>query len=304
MDVLLFLLSFIVLWKASDFFVDSTHAMAIHLKMPPMLIGATVVAFGTSAPELFVTVFASLNHHNDVVYGNIFGSNIANVLLILGLSFILQQLPFNKEFRNYLWLNLLVIIGIIFLLFTWSPSRVVACICLALFVCIQFFLIRNKFCHNSDSPQFGPFKSVMIFFSSLFFLIISSRLLVTSLLEIAVIFGISTTFLSLFLIAFGTSLPELATTVSFFRKNHMGIVVGNVFGSNLFNLFFVLPAAWLVNPMVMPSNFFIELVVILGVTIFLMALSYLFKYSKKWFGGIFVCGYFLYIFLIFSFLKL
>ena len=91
LDLILFVFSLIVLWKSSDVFVDSSHSLALHLKLPPILIGATVVAFGTSAPELFVTIFAAINDQPDVVYGNVFGSNIANVFLIFSLSLILRS---------------------------------------------------------------------------------------------------------------------------------------------------------------------------------------------------------------------
>ena len=145
--------------------------------------------------------------------------------------------------------------------------------------------------------------SLIIFLSSLALLLLSSRLLVLSLVNVASAFGVSTTFLSLFLVAFGTSLPELVTTISFIRKNHMDIIVGNVFGSNLFNFLFVLPSAWLANPLKMPSHFFVELSVLGIVFLGLAFMSWLSQSSKQWLGLAFLSGYIIYIALIFYFVS-
>jgi len=122
----------------------------------------------------------------------------------------------------------------------------------------------------SDTPPYKLNLSVVLFLISLSFLIFSSRLLVLSLINVATFLGLSTTFLSLFAVAFGTSLPELVTTISFVRKNHIGIVVGNVFGSNFFNLLFVLPMAWLVYPGNMATHFYFELTILFVTILFLM----------------------------------
>lgn len=303
LDLFLFVFSLIVLWKSSDVFVDSSHSLALHLKLPPILIGATVVAFGTSAPELFVAIFAGLNHQSDVVYGNVFGSNIANVFLIFAISLILKRLDFDKAFREQINLNFLSLMIVLISVYFLSPSRLISVLILIVFAVIQFLFLKKKSEHMSEMPPYTRNLSVVLFLISLSFLIFSSRLLVLSLINVATFLGLSTTFLSLFLVAFGTSLPELVTTVSFVRKNHIGIVVGNVFGSNFFNLLFVLPMAWLVYPSNMAIHFYFELMILFVTILFLMVVSYCFKQSRQLMGWLFLGLYFIYLSFIFYFVS-
>tara|TARA_B100001121_G_scaffold310735_1_gene345216 strand:+ start:1905 stop:2819 length:915 start_codon:yes stop_codon:yes gene_type:complete len=303
LDLFLFVISLFVLWKSSDVFVDSSHSLALHLKLPPILIGATVVAFGTSAPELFVAIFAGLNHQSDVVYGNVFGSNIANIFLIFAISLILKRLDFDKAFREQLSLNFLSLIIVLVSVYFLSPSRLISVIILIVFGVIQFLFLKKKSSHVSETPPYKLNLSVVLFSISLSFLIFSSRLLVLSLINVATFLGLSTTFLSLFAVAFGTSLPELVTTVSFVRKNHIGIVVGNVFGSNFFNLLFVLPMAWLVYPGNMAIHFYFELTILFATILFLMVLAYCFKRSRQLMGWSLLMFYFIYLSSIFYFVS-
>ena len=302
-DLLFFLLSFIALWKSSDVFVDSSHSLAVHLKMPPILIGATVVAFGTSAPELFVTIFAALKHEPNVVYGNVFGSNIANIFLIFGLSLILKNLSLTSQFREQLKLNFMSLALVSISVYFLVPSRTIAASLLMVFLIIQVLLLKKNGQDSSSEPKLSFILSILLFFVSLFFLIGSSRLLVFSLLNVATLLGLSTTFLSLFAVAFGTSLPELVTTISFVRKNHVDIVIGNVFGSNFFNLLFVLPISWLVLPMQMSSHFFIEIVILFLTICFLTLLSRFWSVSKAWLGWCFIMFYLMYIGYIYYFVS-
>ena len=144
MDISLFILSFIVLWKSADYFVDSSHSLALHFKLPPILIGATVVAFGTSAPELFVTIFAAYSNQSNVVYGNILGSNIANTFLIFGLCLIMSFIKFNTLIRSQLLINLFAIIVSSFGIYFVFPSRWLALVLLIFFGIIQFYILRNS----------------------------------------------------------------------------------------------------------------------------------------------------------------
>jgi cation:H+ antiporter len=303
LDLFLFAIALIILWKSSDAFVDSSQSLALHLKLPPILIGATVVAFGTSAPELFVAIFAGLNHQSDVIYGNIFGSNIANVFLIFAISLILKRLDFDQAFHEQLHLNLLSLVIVFVSVCFFSPSRFMSILILIVFAGIQFLFFKKKASHISETPPFNLKRSVAFFLLSLFLLIFSSRLLVLSLINVATFLGLSTTFLSLFLVAFGTSLPELVTTMSFVRKNHIGIVVGNVFGSNLFNLLFVLPMAWLVHPANMASHFYFELTILFVTILFMMVASYCFKQSRPYMGWFLLVLYFIYLSSIFYFVS-
>ena len=225
---ILFVFSFIVLWKSADYFVDASHTLALHLKLPPILIGATIVAFGTSAPELFVTGFASYFNQPDVVYGNIFGSNIANLLLIFGLSMVLADIQYSKLFKVQFITNVLVLLSFIFIFKFLEPNRIIAFVVFFIFICYQYFQLKKDSASNLDSPSYSLSKALIIFLGSLIFLVFSSRLLVYEVVNLATIFGVSKAFLSLFLVAFGTSLPELVTTIRFINKGHSDIVIGNV----------------------------------------------------------------------------
>jgi len=293
--VLMFFISFFLLWKSADYFVDSSHALALHFKLPPILIGATIVAFGTSAPELFVTGFAAFLDQPDVVYGNVFGSNLANLFLILGLSMSITRIPFSVNFRQQLLINIACYVLFIFILFVLPITRLIGVILFSLFVCYKFILIKSGRNESSGDPDYSLAKSIFIFCASLTVLIISSRLLVYEAVNLATLFGISTRFISLFAVAFGTSLPELVTTVRFIKKDHTDIIVGNVFGSNLFNTAFVLPFSWIVSPVLFDTVYFIELVIVLTASVLLFCLTKIISNSSKWLGYLFLFIYIAYI---------
>ena len=303
LSIILLLISFLVLWKSADYFVDASHSLAIHFKMPPILIGATVVAFGTSAPELFVTMFAAHWGQGSVVYGNIFGSNIANIFLIFGVSLCLKTIVFNSEFRHQLWLNILALSLVSMVLYFYEPTRWLAAVLLLVFFGIQISLFKKNGHGSQAAPNHSLLMSVLLFLVSLAFLIVSSRLLVASLLTSASYLGLSTTFLSLFAVAFGTSLPELVTTISFVRQGHVDIVLGNVFGSNLFNLMFVLPIAWLVNPVSILWSFSIEVFILFFITLLLLVLIRYRQSSRRFYGYFCVTFYVFYIVFIYYFVS-
>ena len=293
--VLIFLAAFFLLWKSADYFVDSSHSLALHFNLPPILIGATIVAFGTSAPELFVTGFAASLNQPDVVYGNVFGSNLANLFLILGLSMSIATIPFSVNFRQQLLINIACYILFIFVLFAMPITRLLGVILFVLFIIYKFILIKGGRNESSGEPDYSLLKSISIFFISLVVLIASSRLLVFEAVNLAPLFGISTRFISLFVVAFGTSLPELVTTVRFIKKGHNDIIVGNVFGSNLFNTAFVLPFSWIVAPVLFDTIYFLELGIGLIASVLLFCLTKLTKASSKWLGYLFLLIYIIYI---------
>ena len=297
--MLMFLVAFFLLWKSADYFVDSSHSLALHFKLPPILIGATIVAFGTSAPELFVTGFAASLNQPDVVYGNVFGSNLANLFLILGLSMSIATIPFSVNFRQQLLINILCYILFVFVLFTIPITRLLGLILFVLFIIYKFILIKSGRNESGDAPDYPLIKSIFIFCISLLVLIASSRLLVFEAVNLAQLLGISTRFISLFAVAFGTSLPELVTTVRFIKKGHNDIIVGNVFGSNLFNTAFVLPFSWIVAPVLFNLIYFLELGIVLIASILLFCLTKCTKESPKWLGYLFLLIYIAYIFYIY-----
>jgi cation:H+ antiporter len=293
--ILWFILSFIGLCKAADYFVDSAHALALHLRFPPVLIGATIVAFGTSAPELFVTGFGAYLRQPDVIYGNILGSNIANILLILGVAMAMAPLSFSRGVQQQAWVNLVVTLGYACILLMVPVNRPIAMILLGLFFVYQMYQINTTPSTINDPPSSSKGRATQLFFISLIGLIISSKILVMEVEIMANSMGVSTAFVSLFAVAFGTSLPELMTTIKFIQRGNTDIVIGNVFGSNLFNLAFVLPAAWGVRPLPFITHYATECGLIMALTAIILIGTITQKQSQRWMGWIFLSGYIIYI---------
>ncbi len=280
----LFVSSLLILWKSADGFVDASESLAIHLKLPSVIIGATVVAFGTSAPELFVTMFAAADNQVDVVYGSIFGSNMANIFFIFGLALLIIGLQNTEELKKQLVnhaISLSIILGIVVFL---QPSLLTSTLALLLFLGINWGMFKQGNRLNDTTPPTEKrtlLKLITLFFICLLLLIASSKCLLYALTNIATLFGFSTAFLSLFAVAFGTSLPELMATIAFAKKGHASIIVGNVFGSNLFNLLLVLPMAWLVAPLPFLSRYFFEILCLFVITIVIAIFSKAFhKYHR------------------------
>ncbi|MEC8678149.1 MAG: sodium:calcium antiporter, partial [Candidatus Margulisiibacteriota bacterium] len=174
-------------------------------------------------------------------------------------------------------------------------TRFLGFILFVLFIIYKFILIKGGLNESGDEPDYPLVKSIFIFCLSLVVLIASSRLLVFEAVNLAPLLGISTRFISLFAVAFGTSLPELVTTVRFIKKGYNDIVVGNVFGSNLFNTAFVLPFSWIVSPVLFDSLYFLELGIVLIASLLLFYLTKFTKESSKWLGYLFLLIYIIYI---------
>ena len=292
----LFILSFVLIWKSADYFVDSSHALAAKLNLSPFVIGATVVAFGTSAPELFVNIFAAIDQQPNIIYGNILGSNLANTLLILGSACILTPILINHTSRSQILINLLFTFLISTLLYFQFINRVIG-ICVLVVFFIYYYRLLNQ--STSDSTEVSKngrstVQLIVLFIVSLLVLVGASKLMIFSLLESANILGLSTMFLSLFAVALGTSLPELISTILFVKKGHSEMVIGNVFGSNLFNIMLVLPISWLVLPLKMPFNLLFELKFLLFILLVLFVSSFIFKRYYRFSGIVLLALYFTY----------
>lgn len=264
---LLFFVSFILIWKSSELFVFSSHQLALKLALPPVVIGATVVAFGTSAPELFVNVFAAIDQQSEIVYGNLFGSNMANTCLILGVALLFGAIRICEHARKQLVLNVGGMVSISFLLLLVVPSRLIGLVVLAVFMYVNITHIESS---SKESSSIFARQSLLrvsiVFVGSLLGLILSSKLLIYSIINVADFCRISTVFLSLFAVALGTSLPELISTIVFIKKGHADMVIGNVLGSNIFNIMFVLPVSWLVTPLPMPRYLVSELSILVALS--------------------------------------
>ena len=248
LTVVLLIIGFVILIKGADFFVDGASSIAGNFYVSKMLIGLTIVAFGTSAPEFAVSIKAMLNGSGDIVLGNVIGSNILNILLILGVSSMFHSLNVkNNTVKKELPITLLISILFCVLLsksffdnsLINNLTRSDGIIILLFFLVFIYYLIsmaRNKIDTSDNDNYMSLGKSFAYLILGLISIVLGSNLVVEKATLLASWIGISEKMISLTVIAFGTSLPELVTSVSATKKGEYDIAIGNVVGSNIFNI--------------------------------------------------------------------
>ncbi len=248
---LLLILGFFILIKGADFFVDGASSLAKNFRMSTMFIGLTIVAFGTSAQEFAVSLSSILTKNQDMVLGNVIGSNILNILLILGIASLVHPLSVKnntvkKELPIVLLLTMLLIVLISDNLFSLGNNMftrqdgIIILLFFTVFIYYLISMIRNKVDKNEEKPKFGLVKSIILSIFGIVGIVLGSNLVVKNASSIASILGISQRMISLTIVAFGTSLPELVTSVMAVKKGEYDIAIGNVVGSNIFNIGIVL----------------------------------------------------------------
>lgn len=279
----------ILVWSA-DRFVDGSSSLAGHLGVPPLLIGMVVVGFGTSAPEMVVSALAALNGNPGIALGNAFGSNIANIALILGLTAVIMPIDVHSGvLRKELPILTAITPLVAFLLYDNFVSRADALLMLALFGALMSWAVWQGFRSNGDPlsaeisqelqlQNMSLGRALFWLAAGLCFLIGSSRLLVWGAVELAHGFGVSDLIVGLTIIALGTSLPELASSIAACRKGEDDIALGNVLGSNLFNTLAVVGIAGSIHPMgVEPAVLSRDLPVMTGLTLSLFLIGFGFR---------------------------
>ena len=313
LNIILSAAGFAVLIKCADFFVDGASCFARNLKVPTLVIGLTVVAFGTSAPELAISFSSLLTGNTDILFGNVIGSNIANILVILGLAVLI--VPFkiqNDIIIKQIPILLLVTLGasVLFLdnLFNGSPenslSRADGAVLILFFSVFIYYLITlipsdKKNIGIVEKPKLSMPKSIIMIAIGLAGVIFGSNLIVENLVVIASAVGISQKIISVTIISIGTSLPELVTTVIAAKKGENNLAIGNIVGSNIFNICIVLglPVALFGQAATTAYNH-IDAVFMLAAVILLWAFSATGKELKRYEAVIFLlvyCGYAYYI---------
>jgi len=308
---LLFIIGFIALIKGADLLVDGASAIAKKFKISDLVIGLTIVALGTSAPELFVNIFASLNGNADIAIGNILGSNICNILLILGISALIFPLKVTK---GTVWkeipMSLLaaLLIGIMandylidkvnFNVLTRTDGISLIAFFI-IFLYYTFGIAKNETDTGSVSVEknFSLLKSGGLILLGLIGLVIGGQWIVNGAIVIANLFGVSQSLIGLTIVAIGTSLPELATSAVAAYKKNADIAVGNIVGSNIFNVFWILGLSSMIKPLPFQPKNNIDI----GMTIFATVLLFLWMFVGKkrilqrWQGLTFILLYFGYI---------
>lgn len=279
----------VLVWSA-DRFVDGASATARYAGMPPLLIGMVIVGFGTSAPEIVVSIISAMEGNPGLALGNGYGSNIANIGLILGITALISPISVHSQvLRKELPILLLITLLSLALLWNGMLARTDAMVLLGVFVLLMAWSIRQGMSNGNDSMTGDEVKELdenlmslkqAIFWlvAGLLLLIVSSRILVWGAVNIAQSFGVSDLIIGLTIVAIGTSLPELASSIAAIRKNQHDLAIGNVIGSNLFNTLAVVGLAGIIHPLEVASEVISrDFMVMGGLTLSLFVLGYGFK---------------------------
>lgn len=269
LQVALLIIGFVLLIKGADWLVDGASSVASNFKVSKLLIGLTIVAFGTGAPELAVSFSSLINGSTDILVGNVIGSNIINVLLLIGIAAVIRPIKVQKDtVSKELPLLLLISTALIILLLDVNLaeavintfSRADAIICLLFFCIFLYYLFslarkNKKEAKKVEKPKYKIGKSFLFVILGLVGVVGGSQLVVNSASIIATAIGISERIISLTIIALGTSLPELVTTVMAAKKGESDLLVGNIVGSNIFNICIVLALPVAFAGGITPNNF-------------------------------------------------
>ncbi|WP_299825728.1 calcium/sodium antiporter [uncultured Pontibacter sp.] len=312
-DFLFLLAGFAALIFGADKLVDASSSLAARLGIPNIVIGLTIVAFGTSAPELVVNLFASINNNTDMVLGNVLGSNIFNVLAILGISSVLYPLTVKT---NTTWLEIplsllaafavLIIANDVYLDGAELDfiSRAEGLLLLLFFT---IFLVYNLKVaqggaseEETETKNYTYLKAILFIVLGLAGLIIGGRLIVTSAVSIAQMFGLSERVIALTVVSIGTSLPELATSIVAVRKRNVDIAIGNVVGSNIFNIFLILGVSALVTPLQVSAASLVDIMVNIAASLLLFIFIFTGKGRQlvRWEGIILFLIYMAYLYVL------
>jgi len=280
-DITIVIVSIIMLWKGADWLVDSAAEIAHTFKVSDLIIGLTVVAFGTSAPEFAVTISAAATSQTDISIGNVIGSNIFNLGFILGGTAMIRPIVTSKKMFERDGLFLLMTTALIFFLFFgldgWTPndsfSEYEGLLLFSLLIGYVLYLFIKKDPPEEVNPASATTMSYVYFFVGLVMIVLGGHLMVKHASNVARFMGVSDWVIAVTIVAAGTSAPEFATSVTAAVKGRHGIAVGNLIGSDLFNLLGVLGLAGMINPTSLSSDIFgsvFLLVLMVGLTLFMI----------------------------------
>lgn len=305
--ITLLIIGFIILIKGADIFVDGASSVAGNFKVSKMLIGLTIVAFGTSAPEFAVSVKSLISGSGDMVLGNVIGSNILNILLILGVSSMFHSLKVkDNTVKKELPITLLMTAIFIVLLsdklfdkgFNNTFTRSDGIVIILFFLVFVYYLIkmaRNKIDKSQDEKYMSMKKAILFTILGIVGIIIGSNLVVENASAMARAIGISESMVALTIVALGTSLPELVTSITATRKGEYDIAIGNVVGSNIFNIGMVIGAPIaLFGEIQQFSINYIDLIAMIASALLLFIFSYNDRKISKFEGSIFLIMFVVY----------
>lgn len=283
-SILLIIVGFFLLIKGADFLVDGSSKIAKKFHIPEIIIGLTIVSIGTSMPELFVSITSALDGYSDMAMGNVIGSNIANLLLILGLSTVISSVKFKRETR-LIEIPLCLIFTVAFLILCnlgQDISRPDAIILITLFIAFIIYTIfmafkgekfdskdNDEIVKESEEKESSTLRNIIYIVVGIIALKFGGDLTVNNAVNVAKIVGLSEKIISLTILAIGTSLPELVTSVSAAIKGKSDIAIGNILGSNIFNMLLIIGVSGLIKPIVYNVSYNMDMIILIIATIVL-----------------------------------
>ncbi len=295
MEYILLIIGFVLLIKGADFFVDGASSIAGKLKVPALIIGLTVVSMGTSMPEAAVSISASLSGNNEISLGNVIGSNIFNLLMVVGISSMILPIVSDRDvLKRDMPVNIGITAVLLIMLLDGELGRIDAIILLVLFVAYMIILARSAMKSNEEeeAPKiYSWLKSILLSVLGLGAIIGGGQLVVNNAKTIAVNLGMGETLVGLTIVAIGTSLPELVTSIVAAKKNEPGIAMGNAVGSCIFNILFILGITGVIKPMTAEATFFMDTGVLIAVCALMLLFAITKKKTERWEGAVCVLIY-------------
>lgn len=300
-QVLLLIFGIVVVLKSADWLTNGAVGLATKLGISQIVIGLTIVAIGTSMPEFFVSIVSAIKETPDLAVGNIVGSNIFNVLLIVGVAATVAPIAIQRAtVRRDIPIAIVASIMLTFMMLDDNISRIDALILFAAFIAFIWITLRNSKNDTNEKDAstekvIPTWKSVLFIIFGLVGLVLGSNIFVDNASSLAHGWGISDAVIGLTIVAGGTSLPELATSAVAARKGDSGIAIGNVLGSNVFNILMILGLTGIISPMHIQNITYIDM----AVMVISMALFWLFSFTKlrveRWEGCVLIACFLGYI---------
>lgn len=274
LQVFLLLVGFLLLVKGADWFVEGAASIAKKMGIPQLIVGLTIVAMGTSMPEAAVSITAAINNNAGITIGNVVGSNIMNILIILGITSVITSVAIQKT-TLYYEIPFMIGITVVMMIFGYTDSKitffesVILCILFVAFLGYLFYMAKKGSPTEETAKDFPVWKCLLLMVIGGIMVVKGSDFAVDGASYIAKYFGLSDRLIGLTIVAFGTSLPELVTSITAAKKGSVDIAIGNIVGSNIFNILFVIGITGLICDVPFESKFLIDTCVTIGAGVLL-----------------------------------
>lgn len=270
----LLIIGFVLLIKGADTFVDGSSGIAAKFGIPQLVIGLTIVAMGTSSPEAAVSISAALKGSAEITIGNIVGSNILNILIILGISSVIVPLAVAKSTMRY-EIPFMIVITVLILVTGLNGSigiveGIILLSAFAAYLTYLFIMAKNDMKQEDSPKDISTVKAALFIILGLAMIVLGSNFTVDAASAIALSLGLSERFIGLTIVALGTSLPELCTSVSAARKGNADIAIGNIVGSNIFNILFIVGLSALITEVPFARNFIFDTIIAAAAAVMLL----------------------------------